>query len=93
MPEAVIERANELVRELSENDITFRVKDIAGAEQARETLQADVLELNQISLFDTVKDDDIIEELKEADIVHMTPVDALVTLQKLQNKIRNRYRP
>lgn len=93
VPEAVIERANELVRELSENDITFRVKDIAGAEQARETLQADVLELNQISLFDTVKDDDIIEELKEADIVHMTPVDALVTLQKLQNKIRNRYRP
>ncbi len=93
VPESVIERANELVRELSENDITFRVKDIAGAEQVRETLQADVLDLNQMSLFDTVKDDDIIEELKEADIVHMTPVDALVTLQKLQNKIRNRYRP
>ena len=45
----------------------------------------------QMSLFDTVKDDDIINELKELDISNMTPMDALNTLYKLQNKLRNRW--
>ena len=44
-----------------------------------------------MSLFDTVKDDDIINELKELDISNMTPMDALNTLYKLQNKLRNRW--
>ena len=44
-----------------------------------------------MSLFDTVKDDDIINELKELDIYNMTPMDALNTLYKLQNKLRNRW--
>lgn len=96
VPDSVIERANELVRELSENDITYRVKDLAGEENhtksgAVHAPKMDTLEMNQMSLFDTVKDDDIIKELEEADISHMTPVDALVTLQRLQNKVKNRW--
>ena len=44
-----------------------------------------------MSLFDTVRDDDILEELKSVDISNMTPMDALNTLYKLQNKLRNRW--
>ena len=45
----------------------------------------------QISLFDTVKDEDVLKELKEADISNMTPLDALNTLYRLQSKLNNRW--
>ena len=45
----------------------------------------------QISLFDTVKDDDIIEELKEMNLGNLTPIDALNKLYEIQNKIKNRW--
>ena len=44
-----------------------------------------------MSLFDTVKDEDIINELKELDLANLTPIDALNTLYKLQNKLKNRW--
>ena len=44
-----------------------------------------------ISLFDTVKDDDVVKELQELDISNMTPMDALNTLYRLQNKLKNRW--
>ena len=47
--------------------------------------------MTQISLFDTVKDDDIIDELRSIDIGNMTPLDALNKLYKLQNKVKNRW--
>ena len=43
------------------------------------------------SLFDTVQDNDIIEELKGIDIGNLTPMEALNTLYNLQNKIKNRW--
>ena len=45
--------------------------------------------MTQISLFDTVKDDDIIDELRSIDIGNMTPLDALNKLYQLQNKVKN----
>ena len=33
-----------------------------------------------MSLFDTVKDDDVIEEIKSLDVSNLTPIDALNTL-------------
>lgn len=47
--------------------------------------------MEQISLFDTVKDEDIIKELQEIDVGNLTPVDALNTLYRLQNKLKNRW--
>ena len=44
-----------------------------------------------MSLFDTVKDDDIIEELKQIDVAQLTPIEALNTLYNLQNKLKNRW--
>ena len=46
---------------------------------------------DQISLFDTVKDDDIITEIRDMDLGNMTPLEALNTIYRLQNKIKNRW--
>jgi DNA mismatch repair protein MutS len=45
-----------------------------------------------MSLFDTISDNDVINELKELDLAHMTPMDALNTLYKLQNNLNNRWK-
>ena len=94
VPDMVIERAKELVEELSENDITASVKSIAeeskGGKKAA-SKKLDEVDLAQMSLFDTVKDDDIIRELKELDLNNLTPMDALNTLSQLQNKLKNRW--
>ena len=44
-----------------------------------------------MSLLDTVKDDDILKELKELDLGNLTPIEALNTLYQLQNKLKNRW--
>lgn len=44
-----------------------------------------------MSLFDTVKNDDIIKELEELDITNITPMEALNKLDELQSKVRNRW--
>ena len=41
-------------------------------------------------LFDTVKDDSIIEEIKKLEIANMTPLDALNTLYRMQATLKNR---
>ena len=49
------------------------------------------MDLTQISLFDTLKDDDILEELKNLDVGNLTPIEALNKLYELQNKLKNRW--
>ena len=57
----------------------------------KEYRKVDELEVKQMSLFDTVSDNDIVADIKNLDIGHMTPIDALNTLYKLQEKINNRW--
>ena len=92
VPDSVIERAKQIVEELSANDITAVTKNLTvetGTKKKKEKL--DEVDLAQMSLFDTVKDDDILEELKNVDLSNMTPIDALNKLYELQNKIKNRW--
>ena len=94
VPDPVINRAKEIVEELVTADITGKVKDIAvqGSETKKKTQKKlDEVDLTQFSLFDTVKDDDVLNELKELDVSHMTPMDAMNKLYQLQNKLRNRW--
>lgn len=94
VPDPVINRAKEIVEELVTADITGKVKDIAvqGSETKKKTQKKlDEVDLTHFSLFDTVKDDDVLNELKELDISHMTPMDAMNKLYQLQNKLRNRW--
>ena len=51
----------------------------------------DEVDLKQMSLFDTVKDDDILKELESMELASMTPIDALNTLYRLQNSLKNRW--
>ncbi|MDD6411630.1 MAG: DNA mismatch repair protein MutS [Oliverpabstia intestinalis] len=93
VPDSVLDRAKELVDELVHTDITSTFKDLA--ENSRKTkpkaIHYDEVDLEQISLFDTVQDQDIIEELKNLDITMLTPMDAMNTLYRLQNKLKNRW--
>ncbi len=92
VPETVIERAKDLVEQLSDADISYRAKEISvNTETKIQKKKPEQIELDQISLFDTVKDDDIVQELKELDIKCMTPLDALNKLNELQNKLKNRW--
>ena len=97
VPDSVITRAKEIVEELSANDITEITKNLtvkkSAAKQGKKTSPSkDTLEMEQISLFDTVKDDMIIEELKNLDISSLTPLDALNKLNELQSKAKNRWK-
>lgn len=95
VPENVISRAKEIVAELSDADITTQVRDMKIRGQEKEVRpkakRYDEVDIAQMSLFDTVKDDDILEELKEIDVSNLTPMDALNTIYRLQNKLKNRW--
>ena len=94
VPDPVIARAKELVEELASADITAQAKEIAqmsASPQHKAVTKPDEVDLNQMSIFDTVKDDDIIKELGDLELSSMTPIDALNTLYRLQTKLKNRW--
>ena len=96
VPDTVISRAKELVEELMDADISRKAKEIAmyagNTVGKKNKVKVDEVDLAQMSLFDTVTDDDIVEELKNIDLGNLTPIDALNTLYKLQGKLKNRYK-
>ena len=92
VPDSVIERAKVLVEELTNADITEKVQEIT-AEQTRKQKprKYDQVDMDQMSLLDTVKDEDVLKELQEIDVSNLTPIDALNTIYRLQNKLKNRW--
>lgn len=93
VPDMVIDRAKEIAEQLSDNDVTEKIQSIQTnikTEKAK-VKKYDQVDLAQMSLFDTVKDSDVIDELSAIDIQTLTPLDALNTLYKLQNMIKNRW--
>ena len=95
VPDSVIERAKELVEELSNADITAKVKEIQAVGSKTKAKpkpkKYDQVDLEQMSLFDTVSDEDILKELNDIDVSTLTPIDALNTIYRLQNRLRNRW--
>lgn len=94
VPDIVIGRAKEIAEQLSDNDITDKIQSIsspAGGNVKRKPVICDEVDRGQMSLFDAVKDEDVVKELKEIDISNLTPLDALNTLYRLQNKLNNRW--
>ncbi len=92
LPESVLNRAKVIVEELSANDISDIAKNISPEISSKKKKTVlDEVDLAQMSLFDTVKDDDIINELKELDINNLTPHEAMNKLYDLQNKVKNRW--
>ena len=95
VPDIVIGRAKEIAEQLSDNDITEKIQsisvDIKADGKAKKVQKLDEVDLAQMSLFDTVKDEDILKELMEVEVNTMSPLDALNTLYRLQNKLKNRW--
>ena len=94
LPDTVIERAKEIVNELVNNDITDIVRNLSvdtSTKKNNKKVHLDEVDLTQMSLFDTISDDDIIDELRNVDIGNLTPLEALNKLYELQNKVKNRW--
>ncbi len=95
VPDMVIDRAKEIAEQLSDNDITEKVQSIAvdhrGEARAKKQPVYDEMDMAQMSLFDTVTDEDVLKELMEVEVTTLTPLDALNTLYRLQNKLKNRW--
>ena len=90
VPDSVIQRAKEIVAQLGDADIIHNLRDLQKNEPSKAKLY-DEVDLTQMSLFDTVTDDTVIEELRNLDITHLTPLEALNILSQLQNKLTNRW--
>ncbi len=93
VPDMVIDRAKEIVAQLCDNDILEKVQNIEIDQRSSSTKSKkyDEVDLSQMSLFDTVTDEDVLNELKEVDVSNLTPLDALNTLYRLQNQLKNRW--
>lgn len=93
VPDPVIERAKVICEELERanmSNLAANLPEIPSQHKAK-TKKPDDVDLAQMSLFDTVKDDDIIEEIREIDLTNMTPFEAMSKLYEIQNKIKNRW--
>ena len=94
VPESVLNRAKELVAELSNADITAKAKDIAASLQPGTNVLPginDDIDAHQMTLFDTVNENEIIKEIQDLDLGEMTPIEGLNYLFKLQNQLKNRW--
>ena len=96
LPDIVIDRAKELLDQLTDSDITEKIQNIetkAGQSGGRvkKAKHYDEVDLGQMSLFETVSDEDVLKELRDIDISNLTPLDALNTLYRLQTELKNRW--
>ena len=95
VPDMVIDRAKEIVTELTDNDITEKVQSLVKENKNDKKVKVvhyDDVDIDQMSLFDTVTDEDVLKRLQEIDITTLTPMDALNTLYKLQSDLKNRWK-
>ncbi len=94
VPDAVLTRAKEIYQELTENDITEKAVEKPKTEEKKpRKSRLDQMDQNQMSLLSTVTDAEIVRELLDVDLTRLTPLDALNTLNALQNRCRNRWEP
>lgn len=96
VPDMVIDRAGEIASSLALQDISSVVESIAtkdiSSARTKKVTRPDEVDSGQLSFFDLVSDEDVLKEIEDIDISNLTPLDALNTLYRLQNKVKNRYR-
>jgi DNA mismatch repair protein MutS len=95
VPDSVIQRAKELVEELVSSDLASKAREIAeistNISSHKPVAKPDEVETGQLTLFDAVREDDMIREISEMDLSSMTPIDALNTLYRMQTRLKNRW--
>ncbi|MCR5650608.1 MAG: DNA mismatch repair protein MutS [Lachnospiraceae bacterium] len=91
VPMPVIERAKVIVDELSDNDITEKIGRLKNVSEHRQSGKRKNYDLeNQMTLFDFLGYDVVIDEIKKLDLSNMTPMEAINTLYKLQSEVNER---
>lgn len=89
VPQVVLKRAREIVDELSNNDIIDKVRNMeVVTATSKPSGNKDREEFDQLSLFETQNYDDIIQELKQIDVMKLTPMEAMNQLYQLQQRVR-----
>lgn len=96
VPKEVLKRANELVVQLSNQDISQNAKKIADSHTKKEKTEHEKASKDvegQLSFFTMMKpekqeNNEIIDEIEKLDITQMTPMDAMNVLYKLQQKAK-----
>ncbi len=86
VPDTVIERAKEISIELSGNDIVANAKNIQVNNIPKK--KVDTLDNMQLSLFTSPDENEVITEIKSKDLSNMTPMNALMYLNELQDRLQ-----
>jgi DNA mismatch repair protein MutS len=94
MPPELIQRANEILAQLEEKHVDEGSQEVNKSESPKERLQQAVKEISgpkmQLSIFDAHSEtfDDIRKALNEIDINRLTPVEALMKLNEIKEKLK-----
>ncbi|MBR4341591.1 MAG: DNA mismatch repair protein MutS [Lachnospiraceae bacterium] len=96
LPEDILKRAGEIVEVLSLNDINSHDRSemiktggtVADKYKTSKRGKKNELEENQLSLFAERKHENILEDIKELDLMSITPIQALNKLSELQEELR-----
>lgn len=87
VPDVVINRAKEIVAELSDNDITYKAKGLTISDFDRYHGEPE-----QISLFDLPKESSpeykILNKIADTDVLNLTPLEAMNMLYQIQADIK-----
>ena len=95
LPEPVLERARAIQEQLVNNDLSDIASlvdtEVIPPSKKAKYKKPDDVDRNQMSLFATNSDNDIIDTLRNLDLTHMTPIEALNRLYDLQSQVKNRW--
>ncbi|MBR5712625.1 MAG: DNA mismatch repair protein MutS [Lachnospiraceae bacterium] len=93
LPESVLQRAEELVEQLSQNDIAERAREVFrqatvsfGDERPKLAKHKDAAP-NQMSLFGNSAQSEAVERIRELNLATLTPIEALNLLYEIQHEI------
>ncbi|UII58078.1 DNA mismatch repair protein MutS (plasmid) [Cytobacillus spongiae] len=99
LPESLIKRANEILLELERKEDSSISKELAATMETNTQKYEQTEDLTQLSFFGSEKrerketlsskEKKCLEELKNLDILEMTPLDALNSLYTIQKKLKN----
>ncbi len=96
VPESVLNRANEIAAQLEAEEISpIAAIEGTGSGYRLSEKEASVSgEMTQLSIFDAVTSfsyEDILFELRDIDLSHVTPMDAMNLVYKWQNKLKDKW--
>lgn len=97
VPDKVLKRAQEIVNELTENDIVDRTKEVAVKSTTKKSVAKEPAKEKeqQMSIFDGFANmpstEDILLELRDLDMNALTPMEAMNKLYQIQQKVKERW--